>query len=152
MINLHRPFIIHSPEMVSKIIKKRTPPRSIKRHRHHHRRKTSPVKKNGSFSVIASLNKSIKTCRRRIVRLFSRLAHIATPSTAAKRYRNGFQLLKQEENEEQEEFCGFESNFIVPRALVFERCLLPPLISKTKKTIFLDLDETLEIKPTPSII
>ncbi|KAK8524564.1 hypothetical protein V6N13_015584 [Hibiscus sabdariffa] len=101
MLILHRPpFVIHSPEMVSKIIKKRSPPRSIKRH---HRRKTSPTKKNvSSFSVI------------------------------------GYKILRQEE-----EFDDLESNFIVPKALVFDRCLLPPLISTTKKTIFLDLDETL---------
>ncbi|KAL4386511.1 hypothetical protein GQ457_09G003260 [Hibiscus cannabinus] len=123
--------------MVSKIIKKRSPPRSIKRH---HRRKTSPTKKTvSSFSVIASLNKSIKTCRRRIVRLFSKLAHIATtPSAAGKRCRKGYKILHQEEV-----FDDFESNFIVPKALVFDRCLLPPLISTTKKTVFLDLDETL---------
>ncbi|GMI77700.1 hypothetical protein like AT5G45700 [Hibiscus trionum] len=138
MIILHRPFIVHSPEMVSKIIKKRSPPRSIKRH---HRRKTSPTKKNASFSVIASLNKSIKTCRRRIVRLFSKLAHIATtPSATRKRCRLGYKILQQEE-----EFDEFESNFIIPKALVFDQwqCLLPPLISTAKKTIFLDLDETL---------
>ncbi|EOY27906.1 hypothetical protein QUC31_012739 [Theobroma cacao] len=137
MIILDRPIIVQSPEMVSKIIK-RTPPRSIKRHRLNHcRRKTSPAKKNASFSVIASINKSIKTCHRRLVRLFSKLAHIATPSTTKRRHK-GFKLLKQEE-----EFDEFESNFIVPRALEFDRCLLPPLISETKRTIFLDLDETL---------
>ncbi|KAE8722984.1 putative Aquaporin NIP1.1 [Hibiscus syriacus] len=136
MIILHRPFIIHSPEMVSKIIKKRSPPRSIKRH---HQRKTSPTKKNASLSVIASFNKSIKTCRRRIVRLFSKLVNIATtPSTARKRFRRGYKTLHQEE-----ELPEFESNFIVPKALVFDQCLLPPLVSTTKKTIFLDLDETL---------
>ncbi|XVF25589.1 hypothetical protein REPUB_Repub13aG0225000 [Reevesia pubescens] len=124
--------------MVSKITK-RTPPRSIKRHRlNHHRRNTSPIKKNASFSVIASLNKSIKTCRRRLVRLFSKLAHIATPSTTKRRRHKGFKILKQEE-----ELDEFESNLVVPRALIFERCLLPPLISESKKTIFLDLDETL---------
>ncbi|KAK8992452.1 hypothetical protein V6N11_048533 [Hibiscus sabdariffa] len=139
MIILHRPFIVHSPQMVSKIIKKRSPPRSIKRH---HRRKTSPTNKNNnaSFSVvISSLNKSIKTCRRRIVRLFSKLANIATtPSAAGKRCRLGYKILRQEE-----ELDEFESNFIVPKALVFDQCLLPPLVSTTKKTIFLDLDETL---------
>ncbi|XVF27431.1 hypothetical protein REPUB_Repub14bG0106100 [Reevesia pubescens] len=140
MIILDRPIIIQSPEMVSKIIK-RTPPRSIKRHRfnhQHHRRKTSPTKKNASFSVIASLNKSIKTCRRRLVRLFSKLAHIATPSTIKRRHK-GFRILKQQE----EELDEFESNFIVPHALAFDRCLLPPSNSETKRTIFLDLDETL---------
>ncbi|KAE8719883.1 putative Aquaporin NIP1.1 [Hibiscus syriacus] len=136
MLILHRPFIIHSPEMVSKIIKKRSPPRSIKRH---HRRKTSPTKNNASFSVISSLNKSIKTCRRRVFRLFSKLSHIVTtPSAAGKHCRKGYKILHQEE-----ELDEFESNFIVPKALAFDRCLLPPLISTTKKTIFLDLDETL---------
>ena len=136
MILLDSPIIIQSPGMVSKIIK-RTPPRSIKRHRlSHHRRKTSPTKKNASFSVIASFNKSIKTCRRRLARLFSKLAHIATPTTTKLRHK-GFKILKQEELDK------FESNFIVPRSLLFDRCLLPPLISETKKTIFLDLDETL---------
>ncbi|XVF87267.1 hypothetical protein PTKIN_Ptkin18bG0105400 [Pterospermum kingtungense] len=133
--------------MVSKIIK-RTPPRSIKRHRlSHHRRKTSPTKKNVSFSVVVSLNKSIKTCGRRLARLFSKLAHIATPTTAtttAKRRRyKGFKILKQEKEEEEDQLDAFESNSIVPRALFLDRCLLPPLISDTKRTIFLDLDETL---------
>ncbi|KAE8708863.1 putative Aquaporin NIP1.1 [Hibiscus syriacus] len=111
--------------MVSKIIK-RTPPRSIKRHR----RKTSPTKKNASSTVIASLNKSLKTCHRRLVRLFSKLARIATPSTTKRRLR-GFKILK------------IGSNSIVPRTLVFDRCLLPPSIFETKRTIVLDLDETL---------
>ncbi|XP_022777292.1 CTD small phosphatase-like protein [Durio zibethinus] len=137
MIILDHPIIIQSPEMVSKITKG-TPSRSIKRHRlNHHRRKTSPTKKNASFSVISSLNKSIKTCRRRLLRLFSKLAPIATPSTIKCRHM-GFKILKQEE-----ELDEFESNFIVPRALVFDRFLLPPLISESKRTIFLDLDETL---------
>ncbi|XVE51511.1 hypothetical protein DITRI_Ditri02bG0047900 [Diplodiscus trichospermus] len=137
MIVFDRPIIIQSPQMVSKIIK-RTPPRSIKRYRiNHHRRKTSPTKKNVSFSVISSLSKSIKTCRRRLARLFSKLAHIATPTTTTRRHK-GFKILKQGE-----ELDEFESNFIVPHALLFDRCLLPPLISETKRTIFLDLDETL---------
>ncbi|XP_022724687.1 carboxy-terminal domain RNA polymerase II polypeptide A small phosphatase 1 [Durio zibethinus] len=136
MIFFDRPIISQSPEMVSKIIK-RTPPRSIKRHSlNHHRSKTSPTKTNASFSVIASLNKSIKTCRRRLARLFSKLAHVATPSTTKRRHK-GYKILKQEELDE------FESNFVVPRALVFDQCLLPPLICESKKTIFLDLDETL---------
>ncbi|OMO65459.1 NLI interacting factor [Corchorus olitorius] len=124
--------------MVSKIIK-RTPPRSIKRHRFTpSRRKTSPTKKNhASFSVMCSINKSIKTCHRRLARLFKKLAHIATPPSARRR-RKGFRILPQEEETDE-----LESNLLVPRALVFDRCLLPPLISETKKTIFLDLDETL---------
>ncbi|GMI72900.1 hypothetical protein like AT5G45700 [Hibiscus trionum] len=115
--------------MVSKIIK-RTPPRSIKRHR----RKTSPTKKNASSTVIASLNKSLKTCHRRLVKLFSKLTRIATPSTTQRRLQ-GFKILKQDH--------GVGKNSIVPRTLVFDRCLLPPSISETKRTIVLDLDETL---------
>ncbi|XWS15880.1 hypothetical protein CRYUN_Cryun34aG0040300 [Craigia yunnanensis] len=83
MIIFDRPIVIQSPGMVSKIIK-RTP--SIKRHRlNHHRRKTSLT--NASFSVIASFNKSIKTCRRRLAKVFSKLAHIATPTTTKLRHK-----------------------------------------------------------------
>ncbi|KAE8674236.1 putative Aquaporin NIP1.1 [Hibiscus syriacus] len=80
-----------------------------------------------------------RLCRRRIFRLFSKLSHLAiTPSAAGKRSRKGYKILHQEEESDE-----FESNFSVPKVLVFDRCLLPPLISTTKKTIFLDLDQTL---------
>jgi RNA polymerase II subunit A small phosphatase-like protein len=124
--------------MVSKI-SKRTPTKSIKdcrksnhQHRRRHRRK-SPAK-----NVIASINKSLFACHRRLVKLFSKLARIATPSP--NRHNKGYKILHKIPELEQP-----ESETSVRKALVFdniEPARLPPLIAP-KRTVVLDLDETL---------
>jgi len=124
--------------MVSKI-SKRTPTKSIKdcrksnhQHRRRHRRK-SPAK-----NVIASINKSLFACHRRLVKLFSKLARIATPSP--NRHNKGYKILHKIPELEQP-----ESETGVRKALVFdniEPARLPPLIAP-KRTVVLDLDETL---------
>jgi RNA polymerase II subunit A small phosphatase-like protein len=124
--------------MVSKI-SKRTPTKSIKdcrksnhQHRRRHRRK-SPAK-----NVIASINKSLFACHRRLVKLFSKLARIATPSP--NRHNKGYKILHKFPELELP-----ESETSVRKALVFdniEPARLPPLIAP-KRTVVLDLDETL---------
>ncbi|KAL3522566.1 hypothetical protein ACH5RR_015400 [Cinchona calisaya] len=130
--------------MVSKIIKK-TPTKSIKKHRHSHqyqRRKKSPIKNASTAAsvVVASINKSIYSCHRRLIKIFSRLARIATPIKKSPR-KHRYQLL-QKSSEDTE-------NRVV-RSLFDAKKSLPPLDSSKKKTIFLDLDETLvHSKPNP---
>ncbi|KAF8409118.1 hypothetical protein HHK36_005191 [Tetracentron sinense] len=117
--------------MVSKTIKK-TPTKSIKDCRSR-RRKKSPLKSNvakASSIVIASINKSIFICQRRLAKIFNKLAKISTPNRKTK----GFRLLKKFPQEEDEDH--------VRRSLVFRNCL-PPSPWPERKTVFLDLDETL---------
>ncbi|KAG2689314.1 hypothetical protein I3760_09G133600 [Carya illinoinensis] len=124
--------------MVSKI-SKRTPTKSIKdcrsssQKRRRHRRK-SPAKNGAvaaSSSVIASINKSLLTCHRRLIQLFSKLARISTPNRSHKGYKI-LTKIPQPEN-------------TVCKSLVFDNdnpTHLPLLLSP-KRTVFLDLDETL---------
>ncbi|KAL5576992.1 hypothetical protein UlMin_018691 [Ulmus minor] len=124
--------------MVSKIIKK-TPTKSIRdcRSNRRHRRK-SPVKKaaaKASAAVLASINKSFFTCHRRLIKIFSKLAQIGTPNR-----NKGYKILKK--TPESESKIRPEPENPIRRSLVFERPL-PPLTSPNKRTVFLDLDETL---------
>ncbi|XP_010248403.1 PREDICTED: carboxy-terminal domain RNA polymerase II polypeptide A small phosphatase 2-like [Nelumbo nucifera] len=122
--------------MVSKVIKK-TPTKTIKDCRSR-RRKKSPLKSvaKASSIVLSSINNSFFTCQRRLIKLFTKLARISTPN----RRKQGFHLLKkfpQEDEQQPENEMG-----LVRRVLTFGK-YLPPLPWPEKKTIFLDLDETL---------
>ncbi|PIN06693.1 TFIIF-interacting CTD phosphatase, including NLI-interacting factor [Handroanthus impetiginosus] len=124
--------------MVSKIVK-RTPTKSLKNRKslpHHHRsRKKSPIKNataNASV-VFASINKSIYTCHRRLIKIFTKLARIATPKKTP--HKKGYQIL--------EKIPANPPEPTIRRSLFNDRITLPPLLSPQKKTIFLDLDETL---------
>ncbi|XP_062094550.1 uncharacterized protein LOC133800568 [Humulus lupulus] len=129
--------------MVSKIIRK-TPTKSIKDCRgsaRRHRRK-SPVKKAAAASaaVIASINKSFFTCHRRLIKIFSKLTQIGTPGR-----NKGYKILKKTPEStsiKAESPPRPNSEPPVRRLLTFDN-RLPPLISPEKRTIFLDLDETL---------
>ena len=132
--------------MVSKICKRTPPTKCIKECRilpRRHRRK-SPENKNvaaASATVLASINKSIFTCQRRLIRLFSKLARIGTPNR-----HKGFKILKKIPQDESE--FEPETENTVRRTLIFEgsnnrkNSILPPMILP-KRTVFLDLDETL---------
>ncbi|KAJ7947190.1 CTD small phosphatase-like protein [Quillaja saponaria] len=125
--------------MVSMI--KKSPTKSTKDRRSNSRRhrKKSPIKNvavAATSAVLSSINKSLFTCQRRLTKIFSKLARISTPN----RHR-GFRILKKNPPEDDEEFDEPSFNS-VRRSLVFNS-RLPPLISPDKKTIFLDLDETL---------
>ncbi|KAH7568718.1 hypothetical protein ACOSP7_011746 [Xanthoceras sorbifolium] len=124
--------------MVARITK-RTPTKTIKSHRRH--RKKSPTKTATAATIISSINRSLCTCKRRIAKLFSKLVRISTPN----RKSSGYKLLKTQQRE-----SGV--HFLAPKALFFEKesYALPRLISPDKRTIFLDLDETLiHSKPDP---
>lgn len=134
----------------SKIVR-RTPTKSIKdcrnsSRRRHHRRKVSPIKNlvpctttACSSSVIASINRSIYGCNRRLVKFFSKLARIGSPNR-----HKGFKLLQKfsgpDEPDRNPKLCRSLS-FDLTEMTHHRR--LPPLGSKIQKTIFLDLDETL---------
>ncbi|KAL3741626.1 hypothetical protein ACJRO7_017137 [Eucalyptus globulus] len=128
--------------MVSRIIR-RTPTKSIKdcrgrRGRSRRLGKKSPVKNAAAApgSFIATINKSLHSCQRRLIKIFSKLAHIGTPSR-----RKGFRVLQKVADEPPPSLAGAS----LCRSLSFdaENHRLPPLVSPTKKTVFLDLDETL---------
>ncbi|KAJ4703717.1 CTD small phosphatase-like protein [Melia azedarach] len=125
--------------MVAKM-SKRTPTKPI-RHQKRHRKK-SPPKTATAATIISSINKSIFTCKRRLAKIFSKLVRITTPSRKSKRYK----ILKT-----QEKGKDSDSELLVPKVLYFgNENVLPPLISSEKRTIFLDLDETLiHSKPDP---
>ncbi|KAF5184303.1 Ctd small phosphatase-like protein [Thalictrum thalictroides] len=118
--------------MVSKVIRK-TPTKPTKERRNRRRKKT-PLKNlaNASSIVITSINKSISACQRRLIKLFAKFTNIRTPN----RRKQGFHVLKKIPKEE------FQVSNPVCRSLVFNS-VLPPSLFPHKKTIFLDLDETL---------
>ncbi|KAA8515044.1 hypothetical protein F0562_018169 [Nyssa sinensis] len=115
--------------MVSKILKK-TPTKTIK-DRRSRRRKKSPIKNFAAASSIFvdSINKSIYTCHRHLIKIFSKLSRISTPKNPRKQ---GYQILKKVPGQDNQ-----------ARGSLFFANRLPPSMSPEKKTIFLDLDETL---------
>ncbi|KAK4794011.1 hypothetical protein SAY86_012005 [Trapa natans] len=138
--------------MVSRIVK-RTPIKSIRDCRRvgsraHSRTRRSPIKgcvptssAPASSSVLASINKSLRSCRRRIIKVFSKLARITTPKSSLR--KKGFKILNKLPYEEAT-VAAPGSLASTCKFLAFEDVsALPPLDSPTRKTIFLDLDETL---------
>ncbi|KAF1002608.1 uncharacterized protein LOC141700752 [Apium graveolens] len=123
--------------MVSRSIK-RTPTKTIKdcrnRHRTRCRNQYSPLK-NTASNVVASINKSISTCHRRLIKIFSKLVRIGTPKRSPR--KKGYRALKQVAASD------------ICRSL-FAGKPLPPVIPPERKTVFLDLDETL-IHSSPEI-
>ncbi|ESW19982.1 hypothetical protein PHAVU_006G171200 [Phaseolus vulgaris] len=121
--------------MVSKV--KRGPVKSIKDLRNNNnrrwRRKT-PIK-----NVVAASSAALASIRRRITKLFSKIARI---STTHKKKATSYKILKKTTTTEEHE----EQLDAIRRTLVFDDAtttpLLPPSLS-IRKTVFLDLDETL---------
>ncbi|CAL5411477.1 unnamed protein product [Camellia sinensis] len=125
--------------MVSKTIKK-TPTKQTK-DRRSHRRKKSPIK-----SVSTIVVASIHSCHRRLIKIFSKLARISTPTKNKNKNKNknpkkqGYHILHQ--------IPAIHHHLLnTPRRSLFSPTannhLLPPSISPEKPTIVLDLDETL---------
>ncbi|OWM75370.1 carboxy-terminal domain RNA polymerase II polypeptide A small phosphatase 1-like [Punica granatum] len=147
--------------MVSRIVK-RTATKSIKDCRRggsrvHHRLWKSPIKgcatnsttaAAASTTVLASINSTFSSCRRRLIRIFSKLARITTLKSRRRR-RKGFKVLQKIpcHNEEATTGATPPRNLASScKTLSFEDVnanALPPLASPTRKTVFLDLDETL---------
>ncbi|KAG7959982.1 hypothetical protein I3843_10G097400 [Carya illinoinensis] len=120
--------------MVSKI-SKMTLKKYIKdfhTNRQHHRRRRwkSPTKKNDA--AFSSINKSLLTCHRHLIKLFSKLAHLDTSNSQHKGCQIHVKIPDQ------------------PKCIVYisqlfdnnNHVLLRPFIS-LKRMVFLDLDETL---------
>ncbi|XP_050368132.1 uncharacterized protein LOC126786369 [Argentina anserina] len=115
--------------MVSKFMKK-SPTKSIATKRHHHRR--SSAKKAAAAASTAVIS-SLITCQRRLIKLFNKLARVSTPNR-----RKGFKILKKT--------TAVAPDPIRPEPLaqVCRALFLPgPLPPQEKKTIVLDLDETM---------
>uniref|UniRef100_A0A5B7CA86 Putative C-terminal domain small phosphatase n=1 Tax=Davidia involucrata TaxID=16924 RepID=A0A5B7CA86_DAVIN len=124
--------------MVSKIMKK-TPTKTTK-DRRSRRRKRSPITNIAAASsiVVASINKSIYTCHRHLIKIFSKLARIGTPKNPRKQ---GYKILKK---------VPQPQDINQSRRSLFFGNRLPRSMLPEKKTIFLDLDETLvHSKPEP---
>ncbi|KZV57535.1 CTD small phosphatase-like protein [Dorcoceras hygrometricum] len=123
--------------MVSKIVK-RTPTKSLKNLKNftnnRRSRKKSPTKNaTGAASlVVASINKSLSSCHRRLIKIFARLACIATPKKTPR--KKGYQFLQKVPANPPE---------TVRRTLFSEKTSLPQSLYPERNTIFLDLDETL---------
>lgn len=133
--------------MVSKIVK-RTPTKSLKNRKnlpntHRRSRRKSPIKNAAAAAsvVVASINKSIYTCHRRLIKIFTKLARIATPKKTPR--KKGYQILEKTP-------ANPPDIAAVRRSLFCDRITLPPLLPPHKNTIFLDLDETL-VHSTASI-
>ncbi|XP_077229618.1 haloacid dehalogenase-like hydrolase (HAD) superfamily protein [Tasmannia lanceolata] len=112
--------------MVSKIIKE-TPTKLTKDRRPRYHRKKTPLKKviKASSIVISTINRSICKCQSRILKLFTTLS---TPI----RRKNGYRRLKKIPKDDSP-----------ASAWPISGKLLPPAVFPEKKTVFLDLDETL---------
>lgn len=116
--------------MASKILK-RAPVKHIKDRRSKLLKRTSPVKSGKGFSSIVAT--SIKTCRRRIVKIFTKFARIGGTPIKKSPKKQGNRIIPGDSPRRSLQFDG----------------LLP---QSNKRTIFLDLDETLvHSKPGPPI-
>ncbi|XVF87266.1 hypothetical protein PTKIN_Ptkin18bG0105300 [Pterospermum kingtungense] len=115
--------------------------RCHRHHHHHHRRKkrsSSSSTKTKSFSVIDSVSKSILKCHRSLIKYFSKLAN--------RRHGRGFLILEHKDTLFQADFGPGTPKFdfiTTTSALPHHHQLLPPLVPGKKRTIVLDLDETL---------
>ncbi|KAG8634589.1 hypothetical protein MANES_17G061000v8 [Manihot esculenta] len=97
-------------------------------------------RKKSPAAILASIKKTICSCKSRFAEIFSKLARIRTPSS----HHKGYQILMKELKDQRQGLLqenDLEKDNIC-RAVFFSK-RLPPLISPTKRTIFLDLDETL---------
>ncbi|KAL6206753.1 PREDICTED: carboxy-terminal domain RNA polymerase II polypeptide A small phosphatase 1-like [Fragaria vesca subsp. vesca] len=117
--------------MVSKFMKK-SPSKSIATKRRHHRR--SSAKKAATAASTAVLS-SLITCQRRLIKLFNKLARVGTPNR-----HKGFKILKKTAAHDP---TRPEPTAPVRRELFLAGGPLPPQESPEKKTIVLDLDETM---------
>ncbi|KAK9051628.1 hypothetical protein SSX86_028256 [Deinandra increscens subsp. villosa] len=120
--------------MVSKAKKPKGSPAS---HNLRRRKKTPVTAASKTASVVvASINKSLYTCHRRLIKIFSKLVRIATPKNKSS-VKKGYRVLKKLS-------VGDNHQIATVRRSLFQESntSLPPLISG-KKTVFLDLDETL---------
>ncbi|KAJ9135985.1 hypothetical protein P3X46_033102 [Hevea brasiliensis] len=141
--------------MVSRVLKK-SPKKSIRdlRGSHRHQRKKYPIKIEAvaaSSAIFAPINKTIYSCKSRLAKIFSKFARISTLNSRYKGYKILKKGLKDHRKELQQEYGLKKYN--IYRALSFSKCL-PPLISRTKRTVFLDLDETLvhsKADPPPQV-
>ncbi|EPS60408.1 hypothetical protein M569_14397, partial [Genlisea aurea] len=90
------------------------------------RRKKSPIK-----NVVASINRSVYNCHRRLIKIFKKLVRVTTTPKRTPR-KNGYRPLGKPPPE----------TASAKRSLLFS-VALPPPPCPGKKTVFLDLDETL---------
>ncbi|XP_042037925.1 carboxy-terminal domain RNA polymerase II polypeptide A small phosphatase 1-like [Salvia splendens] len=125
--------------MVSKVVK-RTPTKSLKNRKNfpftHHRRtrNKSPIKTTAAATV-ASINKSIYTCHRRLLKIFTKLTRISTPEKPP--CKKGYKILQKSPSKNPPSAAD------VRRSLFANKLPLPPPTDPQTYTIFLDLDETL---------
>lgn len=127
--------------MVSKVAK-RTPTKSLKNRKnlpypHRRSRRKTPIKNAAAAAsaVVATFNKSLYTCHRRLIKIFTKLARIATPKKTPR--KKGYKILEKTLANPPGDIAA------VKRSLFNDKIPLPPPLPPHKGTIFLDLDETL---------
>ncbi|GLU13857.1 hypothetical protein SLE2022_304670 [Rubroshorea leprosula] len=123
-------------------------------HHHSHHRRKSLTTKNGPVSVITSSDGSMVKYRRQLVKFFSKVVRAVIPKCDGRRSSMEFQILQRKKIDNFENEPGpaqfdfeLEADFVLP---IVNRHLLPPLATDKKRTIVLDLDETLvHSRPDP---
>ncbi|EES19205.1 hypothetical protein BDA96_09G080200 [Sorghum bicolor] len=113
------------------------------------RRRGSPLKSLASApaAVAASFDRSIRTCRRRLLKLFARLAVLGSPRKR-RAAAAGFQRLRSSSTPPPPPPLPSQNP-----AVRAQSAALPPPPSPGRRTLFLDLDETLihsQTDPPPS--
>lgn len=126
--------------MVSKV--KRVPVKSLKdirnnNNNHRRWRRKTPIK-----NVVAASSAALATIRRRITKLFSKIARLTSTNKKTTSYKILRKTTEQHELDAIRRTLVFDGGDAVP--------LLPPSLT-LRKTVFLDLDETLiHSKPSPA--
>uniref|UniRef100_A0ACD5TK72 Uncharacterized protein n=1 Tax=Avena sativa TaxID=4498 RepID=A0ACD5TK72_AVESA len=114
------------------------------------KRRTSPLKSLAAApaAVASSFDRSVRFCRRRLIKLFSRLAIIGSP-TKRRAAAAGFQRLRSSSPSTPSVLSSPHAQ----RPSRIHAAALPPPSDPGKKTLFLDLDETLihsQTDPVPA--
>uniref|UniRef100_A0ACD5U7D4 Uncharacterized protein n=1 Tax=Avena sativa TaxID=4498 RepID=A0ACD5U7D4_AVESA len=114
------------------------------------KRRTSPLKSLAAApaAVASSFDRSVRFCRRRLIKLFSRLAIISSP-TKRRAAAAGFQRLRSSSPSTPSVLSSPHAQ----RPSRVHAAALPPPSDPGKKTLFLDLDETLihsQTDPVPA--
>ncbi|KAK7245575.1 hypothetical protein RIF29_40422 [Crotalaria pallida] len=95
-------------------------------------RRKSPIK-----SVVSASSAVISSIHRRITKLFSKLVRLTTPN------KNSYKILKKTTLFQDQDTQQQHSLETICRTLIFDHHALPPPRVPTRRTVFLDLDETL---------
>ncbi|KAG6420571.1 hypothetical protein SASPL_117104 [Salvia splendens] len=132
MIELVFALLCCRPLIIPKIRLWEATPREPTTHHDLIIRTKSPIKNTAAAAAVASINKSFHTCHRHLIKIFTKLARIATPRKTPR--KKGYKILEKAPSNPPSD---------IRRTLFTDKYPLPPPLNPRKNTIFLDLDETL---------